>query len=211
MSKIITKIAGVLILLTLTLSANAAIMIVSGGKLIGATGINVNGSLYDVSFLDGSCETLFDGCDEVNDFTFRSYESAIQASYALADQVFLDDDDTNTIGGDFGSRPYLTAGCALPESTCRAATPYSLPSSLPTHVNAALFINSSNDNVRTVGYLRTTDLTPIGWATWASWNLSSVPELAAVPEPTTLALLGAGLLGVSVTRRRRTQNTIHSK
>ena len=47
--------------LVLSTSVNAAVLIVDGGQLVGATGVNVNGALYDVSFMDGTCFALY-GC-----------------------------------------------------------------------------------------------------------------------------------------------------
>jgi opacity protein-like surface antigen len=44
-------------------SAQAATLDVVGGQLHGAFGVDVNGSLYDVEFLGGTCIELFDGCD----------------------------------------------------------------------------------------------------------------------------------------------------
>ena len=49
-----------------------------------------DGNLYDVQFLDGSCISLFNGCDDVSDFTFQTQAAAILASQALLDQVLLD-------------------------------------------------------------------------------------------------------------------------
>ena len=89
-------------------SAHHAILIVNGsGILTGATGVNVNGTLYDVTFVDGSCVSLFDGCDSVSDFDFSSADDAGDASQALLNQVFLDGPD-----GNFDSAPQeLTFGC----------------------------------------------------------------------------------------------------
>ncbi len=41
--------------------STAATLTVTDGKLAGATGVAVSGSLYDVSFIDGSCADLFSG------------------------------------------------------------------------------------------------------------------------------------------------------
>jgi hypothetical protein len=50
---------------------------------MGASDVLVDGSLYDVQFLDGTCIDLYDGCDEVSDFTFQTSASAVLASQAL--------------------------------------------------------------------------------------------------------------------------------
>jgi len=36
--------------------------VVVGGELVGATNVNVGGTLYDVQFVEGTCVDLYDGC-----------------------------------------------------------------------------------------------------------------------------------------------------
>ena len=106
--------------------AQAATFDVIGGQLFGASGVDVGGTLYDVEFLDGSCITLFNGCDDVSDFTFQTSLAASVASQALLDQVFLDGPL-----GNFDSSPNLTNGCSigLASTRCWSLTPYG-PSSI---------------------------------------------------------------------------------
>ena len=75
------------------LSANSATLVISDstGQLTGATHVVVDGAFYDVSFLEGTCNAVYNGC---NDFTFTTLAGATLASYALLDQVFIDRDDT---------------------------------------------------------------------------------------------------------------------
>jgi hypothetical protein len=76
-------------------SRAAATRIFKGsGKLSGATGVNVGGSLYDLLFLGGSCEPVFDGCDIISNFDFQSEANAEVAAQALFDQVFIGLGDT---------------------------------------------------------------------------------------------------------------------
>jgi hypothetical protein len=57
--------------ITLGAPAHAATQIVnSSGQLAGATGVLVNGTSYDVEFVDGACTNLFGGCDSSSDFAF---------------------------------------------------------------------------------------------------------------------------------------------
>ena len=72
------------------LASAATNLVVEGGELIGATGVNVNGFLYDVSFSDGSCISLFGGCTSPSQFAFTDRTTALAASQALLDTVFLD-------------------------------------------------------------------------------------------------------------------------
>ena len=76
------------------LEASATSLIVEGGKLTGATGIQLGSSFYDVEFLDGSCENLFNGCNSLNDFLFNE-TMAIASAEALRDEVFIGLYDTN--------------------------------------------------------------------------------------------------------------------
>jgi hypothetical protein len=62
----------------------------------------VGGSLYDVSFLEGSCAELFSGCDGLDDFQFQDPASVNLATAALLDQVFI---------GIYDSGAFRTAGC----------------------------------------------------------------------------------------------------
>jgi hypothetical protein len=96
------------------LAARAATLDVVNGELVGAFDVMVNGALYDVSFVDGTCVDVFEGCDDVSDFQFTTSGNANFASLALLGQVLL---------GTYDDFPELTAGC---ESTivCHVATPY---------------------------------------------------------------------------------------
>ena len=94
----------------MTSSAYATVILnVTGGQLTGAQNVVVSGTLYDVTFVDGTCIALFSGCDAVNDFDI-SVGAANAAANALIDQVFKDSGL-----GLFDTDPELTSGCSLPE------------------------------------------------------------------------------------------------
>ena len=77
--------------------------------------MNVNGTLYDVVFEDGTCAALFDGCNEASDFALFGGANAFAAAQALDDQVLT---------GEFDSNPLLTRGCtALNNDYCAALVP----------------------------------------------------------------------------------------
>jgi hypothetical protein len=67
-------------------TASAAVLNVSGGQLLGAHNVDVLGTLYDVTFLNGTCIDLFSGCDEPSDFAFNTQASATAAGQALLDR-----------------------------------------------------------------------------------------------------------------------------
>src|SRR5262245_6455581 len=105
----------------LVVPASAATLIVQDGFLMGATGVDVQGTSYDVAFGDGTCNSLFNGCTQ---FAFTDASSALAASSALLDQVFID-----SASYAFDSRPDLTNGCLYNDSLvtlygCSALTPY---------------------------------------------------------------------------------------
>ena len=92
-----------------------------GSTLWGAKGVMVNGSLYDVEFVDGSCETLFTICDEEYSFTFNNSHDAIEAARALQEQVFV-----NRSAGapsNFDSKPSFANGCS-DMIVCHVWTPW---------------------------------------------------------------------------------------
>jgi hypothetical protein len=86
-------------------SASAATLNVVGGQLLGASDVDVGGTLYNVEFIKDSCIALYDGCDSPDDFIFNTASEALLASQALLDQVFIDG-----VSGDFDSRPPTNRG-----------------------------------------------------------------------------------------------------
>lgn len=75
------------------------------GQLLGATGVEINGAMFDVQFIDATCFALFDGCDKASDFTFATEIDARDAARSLIEQVFIDGPL-----GEFDSNPSLTNG-----------------------------------------------------------------------------------------------------
>jgi hypothetical protein len=75
-------------------------------SLLGADNVEVNGSFYNVRFLDGTCTALFNGCDDADDFVFNTSASAGAAANALMAQVFGSSSSAN-----FYREPELTNGC----------------------------------------------------------------------------------------------------
>ena len=170
-------------------NAYAATLNVVGGQLMGASNVLVGGSLYDVQFLDGSCIDLYNGCDDVSDFTFQTEASALLASQALLDQVFLDGGS-----GQFISQPQLTNGC---ESIyiCLVHTHY-----LPTYYFYAqneIVGYSTGDGTHGPEYWPYTNV-PLANLE----NADTVAVWAPVPEPSTALLLGLGLTGFAGKGRR---------
>jgi hypothetical protein len=184
------------------------------GILTGASGVSIEGASYEVSFRDGTCASVFSGCDSVSDFEFQSASSSLVASQALLDQGFIDVFPPSTYDPAFAfdGRPGLTRGCLLGAyRECQALTPYGFANGTSILVgisdNRGTFFDPQNDLASNGSHLlfdgggSPADSSNDGQQVFAVWSLSPV---VSVPEPGSLALLGLGLVSLAVGRRRKT-------
>jgi hypothetical protein len=177
-------------------SAQAAVLQVdSSGILTGATDVVVNGSLYDVSFVDGSCVGLFGGCDQVSDFDFRTSADALAASQALLDSVLID-----TGSYMFDTHWWLVSGCGTANYPCGVITPYS-PGSLSYSVLSSWAINYQTDNATLTSNDNSADTSNNQTLVYAKWT-----SVSPVPEPETYVMLLAGLGFIGFMTLRSKQN-----
>ena len=99
-------------LLTSSISSFSATLIIDNGVLNGASGVQILGKLYDLSFIEtGSCITNFNGCNDPNEW-YTDTTGGVSpnawgnaAADALLEQVFIDSPE-----GNFDSDLSVTAG-----------------------------------------------------------------------------------------------------
>ena len=173
---------------------------VLGGQLVGAQNVDVNGTLYDVAFQDGSCAALFDGCNEFSDFAFTTLVDALAAAQALLDQVFVDGPE-----GAFGTEPSTTAGCG-DALNCFVYIPHDPTDAPPFSLDAAAVWNHANpavDGIYSIGAVSPTQefglVDTLTWAVFTATDVDLPPSPPAdVPAPGALLLLGFGLAGLGL-------------
>ena len=178
-----------------SLSARAATLLVEDGELIGANGVSVNGSLFDVRFEDGTCQSLFNGCDSLADLAFTDEASSRAAGIALLDQVFLDGPL-----GNFDTIPSLTRGCSDP-IYCAPVVPFIIFEGGGAFGIGVLNGPEVFDGVNSLAHYASpgSDTSSLPLRTFAVFT----PAAAAVPTVSTLLLFGVGLAGLTAAGRRR--------
>lgn len=161
-------------------------LIIKDQQLVGATGVIVNKKSYDVSFVDGSCISLFGGCQSSANFVFHNASDSIAASKALMNTVFT---------GTYDFLPSMTNGCLF---SCSVLTPYATSGSNVSVARATNNILEILDNVDTITIRRNFNTHGQINDVYANWKVS------AVPEPSSYAMLaaGLGLMGLIARRKR---------
>jgi len=168
------------------------VVFTGSGELLEARDVNVNGTLYRVEFLEGSCFGLFSGCDQTSDFAFQTEADALAAAQALLDTVLL------SLGGlNWDLEPALIRGCE-DIIVCDVLIPWSVP--LPS-IGVAVARNGaiSVPDAALSGFFPDGLLFTAADTTWAVFTPTSVVN---VSEPGTLTLLAA-VIGFAGMRRRR--------
>lgn len=191
--------AAILMAMTMSVLAMPVLNVDGGGQLLGVSGVDVGGTLFDVEFVDGSCSAVFSGCDESGDFVFNTSAEGQAASLALLAVIE---------GSVFDERPELTLGCES-TSRCDMLTPYRLEPLLSgglgfvsyvasnraaggTLIDGAFVDSSQDPNL---------DFGANAERVFARWERPPTQ----VSEPSTFLLLGLGLGGIAACRRRKSR------
>jgi hypothetical protein len=195
-------VAACAITATVQVSATPTLLVDANGILTGATNVDVAGTLYNVTFADGTCNALFNNCSS---FSFTGEREAGAAAQALLDQVFVDGP-----AGNFDSSPEKTFGCSVIKSNCQVLIPYAVYHDR--YLGLGIAVNWSPDfpggpqvdQVYTGGY----DYSPsIDFTNKTQQNFAIFeqvrPATSDVPEPTSIALMAIATAGLAFTRRRK--------
>lgn len=171
------------------------------GKLTGAKNLLIEGRSFDVSFIDGTCASVFSGCDSPTDFQFQNSFYARVATQTLFDHVLT---------GIYDSDPTRTAGCSF-ALLCAVVTPFDTSTSDDSmfwvmafngeDIRVADSIESSGNARRSL--LNFTNEIAYVWAVW------SPADRSTVPEPASLGLVLGGLAALAACARRRSFSREH--
>jgi hypothetical protein len=195
--------------------ASVDIILDDAGKLAGARGLEVDGTLYDVDFESGQIFDIF----EEDNFFFESYEDGIPFFEALDEFVFT---------GIYDNDPFQTRGCGVFQvgnyNVCTVITPYewSLENGNSVTYSVALYnapdplfgedFFSYDDYVaydHTYRYIDSSiplDTSYDPFHTFANWSASSktsVPELDAAGLLQAFALLFGTVVVARESKRRK--------
>ena len=187
----------------------APVLQITSGKLFGAKGVIVEGSSYDVQFLDGNCRTLYSNCDAASDFAFHSATSAVAAATALFDTVFVD-----SALGMFDKNPGLTNGCATIQF-CFSIIPYAINTS-NNRFSVVYAVNAGEpfyadgidggdgSKYMTINADATISNSSYTYAVWTASTSGTTQAASTVSEPGSLVLVATctGLLTAARRRRR---------
>lgn len=151
----------------------ATVVLDADSRIRGATGVEVNGAIYNVDFVRENCTTSFNGCPVGHQFTFVTEQEAVDAFEALSLQVFTGPfSDLNLIWGMEGNAAQLW-------------THYGVSQSFPSPLLPSVFMeNDFNDRFpldhqiftgTQTGLFSIPDMTDEAVAVWTRISIAEVP------------------------------------
>ena len=171
------------------------------GILTGANSVDIAGTLYNIRFSEGSCNSLFGGRCDQRLFAFANAAQARVAGEALLEQVFVD-----SPAGQFDSQPYTIFGCTNLQN-CHSFIPFQFIETVEMDGLIAI-----QDVVNNAGGTDVINEMVFAEETLASdfdnYNyvlFTRVPDPNDLPEPGTAALVGLALAALGWSHRRKTK------
>jgi len=173
-----------------------------GSQVSAVRDLEAGGLFFDVEFEDGSCVSVFSGCNEPADFNFLTQTTLIDVMTAL-EAAFVDFTAIDGIPYTLDTTPEVVVGCGVGPGECRMLAPFT-----GTGFNFGFveFDNNASgaDPVFASGPADATiDRTPNLNITFARVTEVEAPASStAVPLPGGAALLPLALAGFAAVRRR---------
>jgi len=189
--------------LTLTVASPAfaapTLVVDSGGTLTGVTSLNISGTLYDVTLVEGSCATVFGTCTAASFGLNGDSTLALAAAQALYAAI---------LGSTFDALPQNIAGCSS-LTACQIFIPYGITQTGTSFMTAIYLDWSATSGGNDVAAL--TSAQPIAsFNTATQTNNSevvfgklSLSAVAPVPESATWAMMLLGFGGIGFAMRRK--------
>ncbi|MFC4932453.1 PEP-CTERM sorting domain-containing protein [Massilia sp. GCM10023247] len=186
-----------------TTGAGAApVLLVNGeGILTGANSVDIAGTLYDIRFSEGSCNSLFGGNCDQRLFAFANAAEAFVAGQALLEQVFVD-----SPAGQFDSRPDTIFGCTNLQN-CHSFIPFQFAETVEMDGLIAIqdVVNnaSGSDVINEMVFAEETLASDFDNYNYVLFT--RVSGGSDIPEPGSAALVGLSLAALGWSRRRKTK------
>jgi len=164
------------------------------GQLTGATGLIINGTSFDVAFVDENFESAFKNTiplihDTVNE--------AIAFGNLLNNNVFLD-----IVSGQFDTKPNLINGCGN-SIVCFVRIPYQLEQGIGNIFNVnTVNVNNYSDELNDQVTFTSSFPTYRDFAAYSNnvYAVFSPSQVASIPEPSLYMMLLFGLLFIRACR-----------
>jgi hypothetical protein len=168
------------------------ILQVSGGILDGIDGVVVDGSTYNVTFVQGSCVSVFSGCTSTSDFPFGASgtEDATSALESILSGGIVNASFPNGIVNE----AFVGAANAYDD----LFTPYAVSNGLVTGYYTNVDVGAAQVPL-TYGVQSASSYGTNYGLAYAAW--ASAP--ASVPEPSSLMLMSVGMASLAGMIRRK--------